>query len=313
MDLKGIGGVWPATLTPFRPDGAIDEAALSAHVAQIAGTEGVSAVVVNGHAGEVSALDRTERALVIRLAKAAAGKAAVVAGIVADDTRGAVALAQDAAAEGADALLLFPPAAFAQGADARPEMAMRFVSQVAAATALPIVLFQLSRASGLNYPTALLARLCAEVPSIIAVKEGSDVPEIYEDNVRALRALGRPVTILTTNNGWLFASLAYGADGILSGIGSVVPELLAALTARMAAGDLAGARAVNARLHPLCRAFYRRPHLDSHNRMKTALHLLGRLPHPDPRPPLLPIEAGERAGIRAALVEAGLLDANGGL
>ena len=43
--------------------------------------------------------------------------------------------------------------------------------------------------------------------------------------------------------------------------------------------------------------------------MKTALHLLGRLPHPDPRPPLLPITAAERAEIRAALVAAGLLAA----
>ncbi|GGF70206.1 dihydrodipicolinate synthase family protein [Azorhizobium oxalatiphilum] len=309
MDLSGIGGIWPATLTPFRPDGAIDEAALSAHIAQVAGTEGMKAVVVNGHAGEVSALDRAERARVIRLAVAAARPVGVVAGVVADNTADAVALAKDAEAEGADALLLFPPPAFAQGGDARPEMAMRFVSAVAAATKLPIVLFQLSRGSGQNFSTALLTRLCVEVPSIIGVKEGSDIPEIYEDNVRALRALDRPVSILTTNNGWLFSSLAYGADGILSGIGSVVPDLLAQLYAAMSAGDLTAARAVNDRLYPLCRAFYRRPHADCHNRMKTALHLLGRLPHPDPRPPLLPIEAKERAEIRAALVAAGLLDA----
>lgn len=308
MDFSAIGGVWPATLTPFRPDGGIDGAALAAHIAGVAGTHGVKAVVVNGHAGEATSLDRAERAHVVRCAVEAAGeKVGVVAGIVADDTRGAVALAKDAEEAGAEALLLFPPAVFAQGADARPDMALRFVSTVAGATRLPIVLFQLSRASGLGYTTPVLAQLCAQVPSIVAVKEGSDIPEVYEDNVRALRALKRPVAILTTNNTWLLASLAYGADGILSGIGSVVPELLVQLHQAMAANDLSAARAVNDRLHPLCRAFYRRPYLDSHNRMKTALHILGRLPHPDPRLPLLPIEAGEAAAIRTALCAAGLM------
>ncbi|MFT4268364.1 MAG: dihydrodipicolinate synthase family protein, partial [Xenophilus sp.] len=79
------GGVWPATLTPFAPDGALDEAALQAHVAQVAGTPGVRAVVVNGHAGEATSLDRGERARVVALAAGAAGGVPVVAGVVAED------------------------------------------------------------------------------------------------------------------------------------------------------------------------------------------------------------------------------------
>jgi 4-hydroxy-tetrahydrodipicolinate synthase len=43
-----------------------------------------------------------------------------------------------------------------------------------------------------------------------------------------------------------------------------------------------------------------------HNRMKTALHLLGRLPHPAVRPPLLPLPSEEVAMIAAALAAAGL-------
>jgi 4-hydroxy-tetrahydrodipicolinate synthase len=54
--------------------------------------------------------------------------------------------------------------------------------------------------------------------------------------------------------------------------------------------------------------FYRAPYLDIHNRMKTALHLLGRLAHPAPRLPLLPVGDEETLRIRAALVAAGLLD-----
>jgi 4-hydroxy-tetrahydrodipicolinate synthase len=305
--LLGVGGIWPATLTPFTPAGEIDDEALAAHVRDVASTSGVRAVVVNGHAGEVGSLDRGERIQVVRTAVRAAGAVPVVAGVVAEDTRGACSLARDAAEAGARGLLLFPPALFGQGAALRPEMVPAFVTEVARATDLPVVLFQLSRASGNAFSTEMLVRLCKEVPRIVAIKEGSDVPEVYEDNLRALRGLERPVTVLSTNNSWLFASLTYGADGILSGLGSVAAPQLVALHEAVAAGDLKAARAANDKLVPLCRAFYRAPYLDSHNRMKTALHLLGRLPHPDPRPPLLPLAADERTRIRAALVEAGLL------
>jgi 4-hydroxy-tetrahydrodipicolinate synthase len=310
MDLTGIGGVWPATLTPFDERGGIDDAALRAHLRYVAATPGVKALVVNGHAGETTSLDRAERRHVIETARVVApSRVGVVAGIVADDTRTACRLAQDAAEAGADALLLFPPSLFVGGAGARPDMAIGFVRAVAEAAELPIVLFQLSYASGLAYAPALLARLCAEIPAIIAVKEGSDIPELYETNLRALRRGGRPVTVLTTNNTWLFASLAYGADGILSGIGSVAAPLLVALFEASSRGDMDAARRANDRLLPLLRVFYRAPYLDMHNRMKTALHLMGLLPHPAPRPPLIPILAEEREAIRAALVESGLLAA----
>ncbi|CAN5892794.1 dihydrodipicolinate synthase family protein [soil metagenome] len=306
--VSGVGGIWPATLTPFAPGGAIDDAALAAHVHEVASTAGVRAVVVNGHAGETSSLNRLERAHVVDVAVRAAGRIPVIAGVVAEDTRDACALAVDAAEAGASALLLFPPMLFAGGSALRPEMALRFVKDVASATSLPIVLFQLSRSSGLAFSTDTLVRLCNEVPEIVAIKDGTDVPEAYEDNLRAIRQLDRPITMLTTNNSWLFASLTYGADGILSGIGSVVAPLLVALHEAVAAGRLEAARAVNDRLVPLCRAFYRAPYLDSHNRMKTALHMLGRLPHPEPRLPLLPLEDDDKNRIRAALIAAGLLD-----
>lgn len=307
LQISGVGGIWPATLTPFTPDGRIDDTALSAHIHETAVTPGVRAVVVNGHAGEATSLDREERAHVVRVAVQAAGAVPVVAGIVADDTRTAALLSRDAAEAGASGLLLFPPALFAQGAGARPAMVHGFLTGVTQACDLPIVLFQLSQSSGQAFSTETLVRLCNDFPQIVAVKEGTDVPERVEDNIRALCALDRPVTVLTTNNSWLFASLAYGADGVLSGLGSVAAPLLASLFDAMARGDLAEARAVNDRIVPLCRAFYRAPYLDCHNRMKTALHLLGRLPHPDPRPPLLPIAEDERVRIRAALVASGLL------
>ncbi|HSE95410.1 MAG TPA: dihydrodipicolinate synthase family protein, partial [Methylomirabilota bacterium] len=103
-------GILPANLLPFTADLAIDEPAYRRHLRWLRDTAGVTGLVVNGHAAEVSSLSRSERrrALAIALDEVA-GRCPVVAGVYADGTHEAVELARDARAEGAAGLLVFPP------------------------------------------------------------------------------------------------------------------------------------------------------------------------------------------------------------
>jgi 4-hydroxy-tetrahydrodipicolinate synthase len=103
------------------------------------------------------------------------------------------------------------------------------------------------------------------------------------------------------------ATFLLGADGAISGMGSVAADLQVELLEACGKGDLDGARRVNDRLDPLVRVFYAPPFVDMHNRMKEALVLLGRIPAAHVRPPLTPVSAAEREAIRRALVESGLL------
>ncbi len=107
---------------------------------------------------------------------------------------------------------------------------------------------------------------------------------MFERNLRALRGLDRGLAVWTTHSSWLLADLALGADGLLSGMGSVAAELQATLAAAVERSDLAAARAVNDRLFRLTQAFYR-PGPDAHTRMKYALHALGRFKTDRVRPP----------------------------
>lgn len=305
--MERLNGVWPAAIVPFTESLEIDETALCAHIASLAALPSVSAIVVNGHAGEVTSLSAAERRRVIELAKQAAGEgAAVVAGVIGDSTRSAQEFAADAETAGADGLLLFPPPLFANGAQARPAVPLTYVTDVAASTRLPICLFQLAIASGLGYTTDVLVELCETVPNIKAVKEGSDNPVDYERNVRAIAALDKDVLVLTTNNPWLFESLVIGGGGILSGSGCVAADVQCDLYEAVARGDLAAARVANDRLFHLTEVFYRAPALDMHNRMKVALKHLGRIPHAAVRPPLLPPEDDEVREIVRAVEAAGL-------
>jgi len=125
--------------------------------------------------------------------------------------------------------------------------------------------------------------------------------------IRELQGLRRPVNVLTTHSAWLLSSLVLGCNGLLSGSGSVIPDLQSALFKAVESNDLAAARRLNDRIYPLARVFYSDPWVDMHNRMKEALVLLGRLPRAVVRPPLVKLARAEIDRIRGALVEAGLL------
>jgi 4-hydroxy-tetrahydrodipicolinate synthase len=300
-------GIIPANLLPFGPDYAIDEPSYRRHLAWLAGVPGVTGITVNGHAAEVSSLDREERRRALAVAADAVGdRLPLIAGIYTDSTLEAVALARDARAEGAAGLLLFPPTIFMWGAGLRPEMAIGHVARVAAAVDLPIVVFQYPAASGMGYSPETLVRLVTEVERVAAVKEWSNDIVAYERNLRAIRATGRPVAVLSSFTMSMLASFVLGADGAISGMGSVAADLQADLFAHVQRGDLEAARKVDDRLTPLVRVFYAPPFVDMHNRMKEALVLLGRIDRAVVRPPLQPVGAAERAAIGEALARAGL-------
>ena len=300
-------GCMPANLLPFTADFRIDEAAYRTHLRWLADTQGVTGIVANGHAAEVSSLSRDERrrALAIALDEVA-GKVPVIAGVYSDGTQEAVELARDARAAGVAGLLVFPPTLFMWGARQKPDMVLRHFSMLADAVDVPLIVFEYPPASGIGYSPETLAELC-KIPSVAGVKDWSNDIVAYEKNLRALRGSGRPVAMLSSFTMSLMATFLLGADGCISGMGSVVADLQAALLAAVKAGDLAEAHAINERLGPLVAVFYAPPFVDMHNRMKEALVILGRIPVAHVRPPLTPVSEDERDRIRLALRAAGLL------
>lgn len=180
-------------------------------------------------------------------------------------------------------------------------MAIEHYKRIAGATDLPIIVFQYPMAGGLGYTFDTLLKLFDAVPTIKAIKDWSNDAMLHEKHIRTFQTLPRPITVLTTHSSWLMASLTMGADGLLSGSGSVIADLQVALFRAVKAGDLPRAQAINDRIYPLAQAFYAPPFLDMHNRMKEALVMLGRVDKAVVRPPLMKISDAERARIQGAL------------
>jgi 4-hydroxy-tetrahydrodipicolinate synthase len=298
-------GVIPAVLLPFHADLGIDEKSYRKHLRDVVAVRGLSAVTVNAHATEVASctFEEQQRVLGITMDEVG-GKIPVVHGVYADGSLEAARIAREAERGGSSCLLVFPPNPLGLGSRSRPEMVVAHFKAIADASGLPIICFQYPLAGGLGYPVETLVKLLDAVPSVRAIKDWCNNPMQHERQIRLLQARARPVNVLTTHSSWLLSSLVLGCNGLLSGSGSVIADLQAALYQAVRANDLARARQLNDRIYPLAAAFYADPFVDMHNRMKEALVLLGRIPCAAVRPPLVKLTDAEIARIAAALNEA---------
>ncbi len=191
-----------------------------------------------------------------------------------------------------------------------PEMALAHFKRIAEASDLPIIAFQYPLATGQGYPRETLLKM---------VEAGADLPR--HQGLGRQRAAARDahphaaepappgqradhpqrVAVLLAGAGLQRAALRVAAASF--------PTCNRTCSRRCRRNDLAAARQLNDRIYPLAKVFYADPWADMHNRMKEALVLLGRLPRAVVRPPLVKLGRAEIDRIRAALVEAGLLDA----
>lgn len=299
-------GVIPATLAAFDTDYNFDWAQTRKHLAFAADVDGVTAVTVNGHASEVHACTLDEQTRMMdESADEVGDRMPLICGVYADGSHIAADIARMADAHGASALLCFPPGSMGMGGiQRRPEMGIAHMKMIADATDLPMIVFQYG--NELAYPLDTLVRICEEVPNVKAIKDWSP-PQVHERHIKTLHALSRPINVLSTNSAWLMSSLVMGADGLLSGAGSVIADLQAALFRAVQAKDLATAQELSDRIYYTTQVFYCDPFGDMHNRMKEALVLLGRLDGPAVvRPPLMKLTETEIARIAEAMTAAGI-------
>jgi 4-hydroxy-tetrahydrodipicolinate synthase len=298
-------GVIPAALLAFDEDFAIDEAETRRHLSFLADVAGITAITVNGHSSEVHACTFEEQARLLDIAGDAVGdRVPLINGVYADGSLEAARIARMAEAGGASALLCFPPHSMRMGGVRhRPEMALAHFKTIAEATDLPLIVFQYADETA--YALDTLVELAEDIPTVKAVKDWSPAQN-HERHVRVLQSLARPVNVLSTNSAWLMSSLVMGANGLLSGAGSVIADLQVALFDAVQADDLARARALADRIWLTSEVFYADPFGDMHNRMKEALVLLGRQDRAVVRPPLVKLSATEIARIAEALDAAGL-------
>jgi len=161
-----IGGVITAMVTPFDGEGRVDEAA-AAHLIEHLLENGSDGVVMASTTGESSTLDDEEKLRLFQLAADVAGSALVVANTGSNDTRHSVELTEKASRiDGVDAILAVTP--YYNKPNRRGIVA--HFHAIAAATDLPVIVYNIPSRCVVDIPNELLAEL-AQVDNISGVKQ----------------------------------------------------------------------------------------------------------------------------------------------
>ena len=305
-------GIYAATLTPLDARGRIDEVLLASHFMDLAAVDGIVGVLCNGHAGESFLLGREERRRVTQIAKQAIGdRAIIVSGVLCEESGEAGRHAVDAREAGADAVLVFPPFSWALSQDAA--MVLRHHRIIAEDADMPMMLYQASVGAGaMAYCPEVLVRL-AQLPGVVAVKEGSWEVGAYDLHRRLLAREAPQVAIMASSDEHLFPCFAIGSEGSLVSLAVLMPQAIVALDRAVTNGDLVTARRLHDQIQPLAVAIYGAPpggHATA--RLKACMALLGRWPNGRARAPIVELPPDEIHTLLRALIVAGLLDGDGG-
>lgn len=243
-----FSGLWIPLVTPFRADGTIDHAALTALTRRLA-AQGVTGFVVCGSTGEAAALDGAEASAVLATVADAAPQLPRIMGVsgsrlgrVRDDVR----RFGDAGIAG----VLVPAPSYI-----RPSQAglVDWFTTIADASAVPLLLYDIPYRTGSTMARETMLALAGH-PNIHAVKDcGGDAPK-----TRALIADGR-LQVLAGEDAQIFGTLAEGGVGVIAASAHLHTERFAALVGSMREGRLAEARALWQSLVPLIEALFAEP------------------------------------------------------
>jgi 4-hydroxy-2-oxoglutarate aldolase len=282
-----LTGVLAPLTTPFdRGTGEIAPTELRANVQRLIGA-GLDGVVVAGSTGESALLDPEEqRRLVAGVREVLPDTRWLVAGTGAESTRQAVALTRAAAAEGADAVLVRPPAYFSVAVSA-PSLAGYFCS-VAEASPVPVLVYNIPKYTHCVVAPALLSQLATH-PNIVGVKDSS----ADAANLAAYREAVPAWSVFVGSGSLLYTALQLGCAGGVLAVACFAAPLCVEILAAFRAGDGERAGELQRRLVPLDKEIVGK---FGPAGVKAAMDAAGLYGGPV-RPPLAPVPPADRARV----------------
>jgi len=292
MDIRGS---MVALITPFTPDGGVDDEALR-RLVEFHVEHHTHALVPCGTTGESATLTHAEHRQVIEVVvAAAAGRIPVIAGTGSNSTAESIALTRFAKEAGCDAALLISP----YYNKPSQEGVYLHYKRIEEETDFPLIIYNVPGRTALNILPATVARL-AKLPGIVGIKEATaNLQQISE----VIDSTPADFVLISGDDATVFPTLALGGVGTISVVANVAPADMAAVCDAWFAGDLAEARRLHYKTLPLAKILFVETNPVP---VKEACAMMG-FCRPDLRLPLTGLAPANRERLRAALVDYGLL------
>ena len=234
-------GAATALVTPFR-DGSPDFEALGRLIERQI-EAGIDALVVTGTTGEAATLSDRERRDVLRFSAATVkGRVPLIAGTGSPSTHTAVRLSCEAAAAGADGLLVVTP----YYNKPTPLGLVAHYREIARAAEKPVLVYHVPSRTGTHLSPEDYAALAA-IPGIAGIKEaGAPTADV----ARTLSLLSRRIPLYAGNDAEILSHMAMGAEGVVSVVSNLFPREVAELCRLLDGGKWEEGRRLFFRLLP---------------------------------------------------------------
>jgi 4-hydroxy-tetrahydrodipicolinate synthase len=294
IEPSAVQGLWCATLTPLGHDGAIDHARLAAH-ARALFAQGVDGVAPFGTTGEVPSFSIAERRAGLDALLAAGIPASrLVAATGCAAFADAVALTRHAVQAGCARCLVLPPFFFKGLSDDAVYRYFAALIEAVADPRLSLYLYHIPQFSGVAIPPAVVAKLAADFPRVVAgVKDsGGDFT-----HTKALLAQAPQLAILVGHEPDLPRLMRAGGAGTICGVANTFPRLVAPLLRPEVTKE------DEDRMAAFVGVIFRFPFLPAFKAIRAAQMIDAAWR--TLRPPLFAMDEGDRARLFAALAEAG--------
>jgi 4-hydroxy-tetrahydrodipicolinate synthase len=292
-----LEGVYVPLITPFATDGsiALDAVERLAHELLDAGCAGLVAL---GTTGESAMLDHDEQLAVVEVcARACADRGAqLIVGAGSNDTAKSVSAVGALAGTPALAAVLTVVPYYVRPSEAG---IVEHFRQVAAASPVPLVIYNIPSRTGRNLGSAAMLEL-AGTHGIAGVKQAHDA--LDAETLEILAGAPRSFSVLGGEDTMLFPLMLMGGAGTISASAHVCTERFVAMIECGLTGKVDDGRAHSEALLPVVQACFTEPNPSV---FKGVLHAQGRIPTPAVRLPLLPASSESVDAALAAIDAAG--------
>ncbi len=285
-----------ALVTPFK-NGSIDKGSLKRlidfHVEN--GTDGI---VIAGTTGESATLTFSEHEDLIKMAVEFADKRIpIIAGTGANATHEAIALTKSAEKAGADGSLQIVP----YYNKPTQEGIYQHFRAIAEETSIPLILYNIPSRTGVDMLPETFARLYADFPNIIGIKEATGNVSRVSDMI----SLTNPdVVILSGDDALTLPMMAVGAKGVISVANNLIPRDIAQMCRLAFDGKFDEARRIHDRYWNLFKILFIETNPIP---VKTAAYLMGLIDDIEMRLPLYFMSSENEEKLKTVLKDYGLI------
>ena len=249
MPTTSLHGIVPALVTPFRDDERIDFSAWQT-IIDLMIASGVDGLFAAGGQGEFFSLEAEERVVALRFAaQAVGGRVPVYGNVGCITTQASVRLAEQAQAEGIDALVVITPYYVKPSADELVE----HYTDICRAVHLPVLAYNIPERTGVELTPAVLKRISAQCENFVGLKDSSGRLDLIPELV----AIGqeRPLAVFIGRDHMILQALKLGCIGAVTACANVAPRLFVDLYRAFRDGRMEEAARLQALVDPLRQAF----------------------------------------------------------